>query len=110
MVDVCTGKISWGGHAPDECLDCVPGDDDEEQSVTLYRLFNRNLRLLYVGIAGNPGRRFSQHASDKFWWGEVVDVRLIHYPTREEARVAEIQAIRSENPLYNIADRARGRA
>lgn len=70
---------------------------------TLYRLFDDNLRLLYVGIAGNPGRRFEQHAGDKPWWGDVAHVRTIHFADRQAALAAERQAIQEENPLHNIA-------
>jgi predicted GIY-YIG superfamily endonuclease len=72
-------------------------------TTTLYRLFDSELRLLYVGIAGNPGRRFEQHASDKPWWSEVAHVRTKHYDTRQLATAAERQAIQVENPRYNLA-------
>lgn len=69
---------------------------------TLYRLFASDDQLLYVGIAGNPGRRFEQHAHDKPWWSEVSRVSLTHFPGRIEALEAERDAIRAERPQHNI--------
>lgn len=69
---------------------------------TLYRLFDSVGALLYVGIAGNPGRRFEQHAGNKPWWGDVAVVTLEHYPSREAASMAEADAIRAENPRHNV--------
>ncbi|MDP4501032.1 GIY-YIG nuclease family protein [Nonomuraea turcica] len=73
---------------------------------TLYRLYDAADQLLYVGIGGNPGRRFEQHRSGKPWWGKVARVTLEHHPTRESALAAEVVAIQVERPRYNIAGRA----
>ncbi|WP_062434940.1 GIY-YIG nuclease family protein [Herbidospora daliensis] len=72
---------------------------------SLYRLFAADGSLLYVGIGGNPGRRFEQHRSDKPWWGDVASMTIEHHPTREAALAAELQAIKTENPRHNIAGR-----
>lgn len=69
---------------------------------TLYRLFDTEGALLYVGIAGNPGRRFEQHAKDKPWWSEVDQIDLEHMDTRAEALIEEAKAIREESPRYNV--------
>lgn len=74
-------------------------------STTLYRLHDAADALLYIGIAGNPGRRFQQHRGDKPWWGEVARVILEHHPTRAAALAAELHAIRTEHPRHNIAGR-----
>lgn len=77
----------------------------DSSPTTLYRLYNAADELLYVGIAGNPGRRFEQHRKDKPWWGDVATTRLQHFSTREEAMAAELEAIRTENPTHNIVGR-----
>ncbi len=69
---------------------------------TVYRLRDKSGVLLYVGIAGNPGRRFEQHAGEKPWWGEVANIDLTHFPTREDAASAEMEVIKAERPRYNI--------
>lgn len=79
--------------------------NERSSPTTLYRLFDDEGDLLYVGIAGNPGRRFEQHRSDKPWWGEVSGLTLEHHPDRAAALAAELKAIRSENPRHNIAGR-----
>jgi hypothetical protein len=71
---------------------------------SLYRMWNYGGDLLYVGIASDPGKRFDQHSRYKRWWHEVDTIKVIHYPTRAEARAAELVAIRSESPRYNVAD------
>lgn len=76
-------------------------------STTLYRLHDAAGHLLYVGIGGNPGRRFEQHHGDKPWWGQVAHITLEHHPTRQAALTAELKAIRTENPRHNIAGRLR---
>jgi hypothetical protein len=70
---------------------------------SLYRLHDAQGGLLYVGIAGNPGRRFQEHAGTKPWWGQVRWVHVEHYETRTEAEAAETKAIRTERPRYNVA-------
>ena len=69
---------------------------------TLYRLYNADDELIYVGVAGNPGRRFEQHRGDKPWWGEVVRIEVEHFATREAALEAERVTIASEHPPYNV--------
>lgn len=74
----------------------------EDSPTTLYRFFGDRRVLLYVGVGGNPGRRFNQHAKDKLWWPNVVTTTMEHFGTRQEALDAETAAIRSEFPLYNV--------
>jgi predicted GIY-YIG superfamily endonuclease len=71
--------------------------------ISLYRLHDAKGGLLYVGIAGNPGRRFQEHAATKAWWEQVCWVHVEHYPTRPEAEAAETKAIKTERPKYNVA-------
>lgn len=72
-----------------------------DKATSLYRLFGGDDALLYIGIAGNPGRRFEQHAKDKPWWSEVCRVTIEHHPSRTAALLAEAEAIRSEHPQFN---------
>jgi hypothetical protein len=41
------------------------------------------------------------------WVHRIASVNIKRYPDRDAARVAELQAIRKESPLYNSAGRAR---
>lgn len=68
----------------------------------VYRLADDDGTLLYVGIAADPGRRFTQHAKVKRWWCDVAHIDLELCDTRESALSLERRAILNEQPLYNI--------
>lgn len=70
---------------------------------TLYRLYDADWHLLYVGITGYPSARFSAHQRDKSWWCEVAAIILEHCESREDLQSREIAAVRDEHPRYNIA-------
>jgi hypothetical protein len=66
---------------------------------SVYRLFDANGRLLYVGMTSRAGRWF-EHLSRE-WWPDVATATVEHFPTREDASLAEANAIRNENPRHN---------
>lgn len=67
----------------------------------LYRCFDENDNLLYVGISWSAPLRFRGHSVTSPWWGDVVRVSLERYQSRPIAEAAEQQAIRTEAPRYN---------
>ena len=67
----------------------------------LYRFFDANDRLLYVGITHNPSRRFEKHRA-RDWWRDVATIRLQVYPTRAAVQAAERRAVANEHPRHNI--------
>jgi hypothetical protein len=69
---------------------------------TLYRFYNAEGRLLYVGWTSRALVRWVEHTRYQPWWSEVSHIRVEHLPTADDAREAEIRAIRNENPLYNV--------
>lgn len=69
---------------------------------TLYRFFNSESELLYIGITCQPGLRFKQHRRDKSWWHEVARIELEQFASRAELVEAEQRAVPAENPKYNI--------
>lgn len=69
----------------------------------LYRCFNGDGELLYVGISWTAARRFGQHSNGSPWWGEVAEITLEKFPDRDRVREAERLAIQNEKPLFNIA-------
>lgn len=83
--------------------------DLETQPHALYRFFNSDGRLLYVGITNDPGRRWREHAGDKPWWHEVTVTTIERFATRGEVRDAEKAAIVTEKPLYNVEHQDRTR-
>lgn len=80
-----------------------------ERPTALYRAFDAEGALLYVGISFNPLLRVGQHAKSKAWWTEVAKITVAHYPTRAAAAAAERSAIASERPRHNVQHAQRER-
>lgn len=76
----------------------------EDVPTTLYRFFDRDGDLLYVGISTDPRKRMNDHRVHKSWWSRSTRVELEHYGSWDEARAAEKVAIKVENPVHNVAD------
>ena len=66
----------------------------------VYRMSDRDGRLLYIGRTGNIGQRFGDH-SMKRWFPLVATITLEWFPTKAAAVLAERRAIISERPKYN---------
>lgn len=79
----------------------TPRKAREDGTTVLYRLFDADSKLLYVGISHHPRTRFGQHAADKPWWPDVVNASFDWYSTRAEAMLREQIAIENEAPLHN---------
>lgn len=75
----------------------------DAEPTALYRFFDEQDRLLYVGITCNPEERWRRHASDKTWWSTVARKTLDWHPDRETALLAECLAITTERPRWNVA-------
>lgn len=75
---------------------------------SLYRFFDADGTLLYVGITNALHTRLKGHESTKPWWELVRSIRVDHLPTRQAALEAEAVAIRREHPAFNIAGRPEG--
>jgi predicted GIY-YIG superfamily endonuclease len=71
----------------------------------LYRLYDSEDRLMYLGITMNPKRRFQQHGADKFWWHLVVRHEIEWHANRVLAAEAEHAAILSEKPVHDASYR-----
>lgn len=67
----------------------------------LYRFFDEDGALLYVGISVNPLGRWDQHRA-KTWWRDVRAATIEPCESRAAALEAEMVAIRAENPQHNI--------
>ena len=74
----------------------------------LYRHYDADDRLLYVGISYSAALRTFRHAqaarySDlSFWFDQIVTIKIERFRTRREALAAEVRAIREEGPVYNV--------
>jgi hypothetical protein len=68
----------------------------------LYRYFDENDRLLYVGITKNQFSRLQSHAMSAKWFGLIHKATFRHFTSRHDVKRAELKAIATENPLFNI--------
>jgi len=68
----------------------------------LYRMYDADGALLYIGITCNPSRRFERHYADKPWYADVAHIALEHFPDRPSVLLAERRAIAEERPLHNV--------
>lgn len=73
-----------------------------ESAACLYRLFAHDDTLLYVGVTVDPAARWSHHSREKAWWPQVAHASADWFETRTEAEAAEVEAIASECPRYNV--------
>ena len=76
-------------------------------SCQLYRHWDAEDRLLYVGISLSAVARFQQHKQSAGWFADVAKITIENFPTRELALAAEGKCIRKEKPLYNKAGAVR---
>ena len=73
------------------------------RSMDLYRFYDAEGVLLYIGISLNAASRAAQHRGDKSWWGEVARMSVEHYEvTRPEMEAIERNAIIVERPRHNV--------
>lgn len=74
------------------------GDGGE---TVVYRCFDEEGRLLYVGVSYSIFLRLGQHNDRAPWMHYAVTIKLERFPTREAAEAAEAAAILGEDPVWN---------
>lgn len=75
----------------------------EAERTAVYRLYDEDEELLYVGVAIEPRVRFRQHRLDKPWWPRVAAREIEWFDSRAEALAVEGLAIVRELPRHNQA-------
>jgi predicted GIY-YIG superfamily endonuclease len=75
---------------------------DLEAQTALYRFFDEEGGLLYVGITQRFGQRWSTHMRTKPWWSDVRSHTAQWYADRPTAAAAEVEAIKTEKPRHNV--------
>lgn len=75
---------------------------------TLYRFYDAEDVLLYVGLSVNPGRRMEKHKATQPWWSDVARIEMEQHEDLKTLQAAEREAIKTEQPLHNV--RMNGRA
>lgn len=78
------------------CQRCATGDRP-----VVYRLFDAQDRLLYIGSTDNSNHRYEYHRCMQTWWPDVARKEEREFPLLAAARIAEQKAIDTERPLHN---------
>lgn len=81
---------------------------DAEGTWYVYRLFDSEGQLLYVGCSDQPWRRVSGH-SHRSWGDRIATVTREAYASRLDALDAEAAAILAEQPAFNVNGKTGGR-
>ena len=70
----------------------------------VYRIYDTDRRLIYVGSSGNLAQRLRMHGYGyTTWWApQAAKVVAKVYRSKVEATSAELLAIRNERPRWNI--------
>jgi len=74
----------------------------ERVKTALYRYFDADGKLLYVGISLSPTYRQSQHRDASPWYERIARMQVEWFESRRLAMDAERYAIQSELPECNI--------
>jgi predicted GIY-YIG superfamily endonuclease len=76
-----------------------------ETATALYRHYDKNNHLLYVGISLNPLKRLTEHKSSASakWVTAIAHITVEWFPSLSLAETAERLAIQTEGPTYNRA-------
>jgi predicted GIY-YIG superfamily endonuclease len=67
----------------------------------LYRCFDEDGKLLYVGISMSALNRLQQHKDTSIWFENARRIEVEYYRSREYALKAEKEAIKTEKPRFN---------
>ena len=73
----------------------------------LYRCFDKDDVLLYIGCTKRLGPRVNVHRKLSLWGPKIHRIQSEGFTTRESALAAEANAIASEQPEFNINHRRR---
>jgi len=69
----------------------------------IYKFYNINNELLYIGITNDIKIRLKQHKQNKKWFKNVDKIYISNNTmSRNEAQIYEIYYIANSNPKYNI--------
>ena len=76
--------------------------EEQNKNNFLYRHFNKEGQLLYVGISLSAINRLTQHQKKASWFEEIVTMTMEPFLSKDDSLAAEKRAIKEEKPKYNI--------
>ena len=71
----------------------------------VYRIFDKDGRLIYVGCSHNPEKRLNQHRRTMWWAHQIHRIKLTVHPNKAAGHLAERTAINAEQPRWNLTGR-----
>ena len=71
----------------------------------VYRVFDADERLIYVGCTRNLFMRLRTHEANTWWAYQAAKVTAKVYPDKWSGLLAEREAIRTERPRWNLFHR-----
>lgn len=71
--------------------------------IALYRMYDVEHTLLYVGVTLSLVDRVGSHQTGSAFWPDVRTITVEHYADRPTALKAEVSAIQLEHPTYNVS-------
>lgn len=80
---------------------CIVCEDKIDPQPCVYRFYDAEGDLLYIGSTNQRRQRFRTHERTSPWWGRVADVKVEDFPAILDARIAEAKAIYAEDPPCN---------
>lgn len=93
-------------EAVDRSRIAAPSKPRAARRTGLYRHYDADGRLLYIGVSRSAAQRLAQHKASRWDW-RIAKVTVQYYSSRDEALAAERQAIKAEDPRFNIAHNRR---
>jgi len=73
-----------------------------DSPTAVYRWYDANDQLLYVGVSFDLGTRFASHRYGNDNWQQVRRIELEWFDSRRGALEAEARAIATEHPMWNV--------
>lgn len=71
----------------------------------VYRIFDADDRLIYIGATSNLEQRLIGHGSAAWWYPLLHRIETEPQPSMEDALAAELAAIHAEKPAFNLRGR-----
>lgn len=97
-VTPATAWRAWSGRAGRK-----PRAPLDKGRTALYRHFDADGTLLYVGIARDPDKRLALHGYTARWRDYSARCEIEWHETRQDALRAERAAIAAERPIFNVS-------
>lgn len=77
----------------------------QDKPTALYRLYDAEGSLLYIGITYDLSKRWTSHSYEKTWWHLVTRKEHQWFEDRTQAEEAEKAAVAAEHPRYDATHR-----